>query len=271
MYRNAIRGGAAVATAVLLTAGAAACSAEDTAKTAAEAIALIADKADKSGSAEIVATTEMPALPQPVRMEGIYTWGDGLAMRVEMDADSVGMGELVSDGTVETRFVDGAYYYSVDPQASGPLKDKHWMRIDAEAILGQAGANQLSSSNQDPIAGVKALKYADDVSKVGEEKINGKTATHYRGVYTKDDIEKKADDLSEKDRDSMLESLNQAKIDEITVDVWVADDLPVRIKQDMGQMTVTMDFKSFGKARTIEAPPASDTADMTDAVKAQQS
>ncbi len=57
----------------------------------------------------------------------------------------------------------------------------------------------------------------------------------------------------------------------MTLDIWVDDkDLPVRLKQDMDAMKVTMDFEKFGKTAEVKAPPASQTADMTEAVKDSQ-
>ncbi|MFC3577654.1 hypothetical protein ACFOZ0_31205 [Streptomyces yaanensis] len=57
----------------------------------------------------------------------------------------------------------------------------------------------------------------------------------------------------------------------ITYDVWAdGKDLPVRMTQSGAGMTVTMDFLKFGATKAIPAPPASDTADLTEQVKKQR-
>jgi hypothetical protein len=54
----------------------------------------------------------------------------------------------------------------------------------------------------------------------------------------------------------------------IDMDVWVgAKDLPVRIKQKIGTMTVTMDFRKFGATARVTPPPASQTADVSELLK----
>ncbi|MFF1742082.1 hypothetical protein [Streptomyces mirabilis] len=57
--------------------------------------------------------------------------------------------------------------------------------------------------------------------------------------------------------------------DSITTDVWVdAEGLPVRLEQNIGSMRVTMNFAKFGATAGVEAPPAAQTGDMTEELRA---
>jgi hypothetical protein len=57
----------------------------------------------------------------------------------------------------------------------------------------------------------------------------------------------------------------------VTYDVWVdGKDLPVRVEQSGAGMDVTIDFLKFGATRPVTAPPAADTADLTEQVRAQR-
>ncbi|WP_455354506.1 hypothetical protein [Streptomyces sp. SYSU K217416] len=221
-------------------------------------------KADEFGSAEIDTTIQMPAA-DPVAMEGTYSWGDDVALDFEMDAEAAGMQDLVSDGTVRCVFVDGAYHYNVDPQPSGPLQGKRWMKVDASAALGEEGASALTGSG---FSDLGLLTLADDVKNVGEETVLGKKATHYKGVITKDDLGAAKELLRPEDEKALLNEFT-AGVEEITIDAWVdGNDLPVRIKEQVGPSIVTMDFDKFGPTKPIKAPPAGDTVDMTEEVKA---
>jgi hypothetical protein len=256
--------------------GASGCG-SDSVKQAAEAVdqtdAIMAalgratDRTEQVGSAEVKMSTDI-GTGAPVSMDGTYSWGDGYAFDVEMDTKAAQMETLTDDPSIRMLFVDGVYYYDVDAQRSGPLQGKEWMKIDSSAIFGESGAQAFSGSNGSPSASMKGLKYAKDVEDLGKETVNGKSTTHYRAVIGKDQMGKFADALG--GDDSLMNSAT-GSVTSITMEVWVgADDLPVRLKQEMGAMKVTMDFAKFGKTVEVKAPPASQTADMTEAIKDSQ-
>ncbi|WP_395570777.1 hypothetical protein [Streptomyces sp. BK79] len=235
----------------------------DTADAIMAALSRATDRTEELGSAEVRTTTDL-GTGEPVAMDGTYSWGDGYALDVEMDAEAVQMQELTDSPTVRTLFVDGAYYYDIDPQPSGPLAGKEWIRIDGSAVFGEAGAAAMSGGGgASPADSMKGLKYASDVDDLGEETVNGKSTTHYRAVLDQADMGKFKEAFS--GADSML---NAAGGDSITMDIWVdGKDLPVRLKQEFGAMKVTMDFDKFGATKDIVAPPAAQTGDLTEEVK----
>jgi hypothetical protein len=72
------------------------------------------------------------------------------------------------------------------------------------------------------------------------------------------------------DQNNLFNSVTGAN-GRMTMDIWVnGKDLPVRMEQVMGSMTVTTDFEKFDKTATVKAPPAAQTGDLTEAMKNAQ-
>lgn len=259
---------AGVTVALVMAAGTAGCSATTVTKQAGEsaqtlvaALALASDEASKAGSADISMTMTSPDTGgKPVQMKGVYSWGNGLAMATEMPAKDVEMEEFVEDGTVTMRLVQDAYYYEIDPMPDGPFKGKRWLKLEASAVLGEKGVASMKTANNDPTAGLKMLKYAKNVTKVGAEDVNGKGTVHYRATIPADKLGAAADLYSE-----------LGATGELVADVWVDDKgMPARMTQVFGTTTVSTDFLSFGSAQPIDVPPAAETADMTELYKQEQ-
>ncbi|MBN0048143.1 hypothetical protein JS756_29345 [Streptomyces actuosus] len=261
------------AAALMATSACGADSAEKAAEVADKADSIMAalmrasDRTEEIGSAQVKMSTDM-GNGKPIAMEGTYSWGDGYAFDVEMDTAAVQMQQLHAAPRTRTLFVDGAYYYDIDPQPSGPLQGKEWMKIDASAIFGDKGAQAFDGSGDSPSASMKGLRYANDVEDLGKEKVDGQSATHYKAVVDKDHMGKFKDAYG--DQNNLLNSV-AGGVDAITMDVWVNDkDLPVRMTQHFGRATVTIDFEKFGGSTKIQAPPAAETGDLTEQVKARQ-
>lgn len=259
---------ASIAAAVIVTAGLSGCTAgssvgkkaADSAETLVATLTKVSDDASKAGSAEVDMTVTMPESGgKPVRMNGVYSWGNGLAVEAEMPAKDLRMEDLVADGTITYRLVQGAYYYGVDPAPSGPFAGKTWLKIEASAVLGEQGAAGMNAGNNDPTAGLKSLKWAGDVTKAGREDVNGKSSVHYRATIP---VDKMAD------AKAVFGTVGGSGATEVVSDIWVDDQgMPSRLHQTFGKVTVTIDFLSFGVAKEIAVPPAADTADITEAVK----
>ncbi|MFJ3229625.1 hypothetical protein [Streptomyces sp. NPDC086787] len=259
---------------------ASACSTEG-AKTAAKAVdnaddkimaalTRATDRTQNLGSAEVTMSTDLGTGTGPISMDGTYSWGRGFAFDVDMDTRAAQMQTLTSSPKVRMLFVDGAYYYDVDPQPSGPLKGKEWMKIDGSAVFGDKGKQAMAGSTGggSPVASMKALKYASDVDDLGKETVDGQSTTHYHAVIKADQMGKFKDVYG--DQGNMLNQMTGAN-GSMVMDIWVnGKDLPVRLKEKLGAATVTMDFKKFGQTVAVKAPPASQTGDLTELVKAQQ-
>jgi hypothetical protein len=263
-----IRVAAAVgAAAVALTTTAGCGAARDTAEAVskadsiAEVLARVTSHTEKIGSAEVDFTTDL-GQGKPITMEGTYSWGKGAAYDVMIDTSAAQMQSLQDDPKTRALMVDGAYYYNVDPQPRGPLKGKHWMRVDVAAVVGEQGAAAVEK-NADPTVGLRYIGLTKDVEDLGEQTIRGRKSHHYRATLDKSRLGDMGKALSPSEEKNIFTSL-VGPVDKITVEIWVdGKDLPVRLVQVMGKMKVSVDFLRFGSARAVAAPPKSDTADLS--------
>ncbi|WP_217169864.1 hypothetical protein [Streptomyces sp. AC512_CC834] len=240
----------------------------DKSETVTAALTRATDRTEELGSAEVRTTTELAATGgEPISMDGTYSWGDGAAMDVEMDTAAAQMGALQDDPTTRVIMVEGAYYYDVDPQPSGPIAGKEWMRVDVAAVTGEAGADNMAA-NADPTASLRYMTASTEVEDLGEETVLGKETTHYRGSVGAEHIEKSK--LTKAEKKAAIAAL-EANGGKLTCDIWVdGKDLPVRISQTGAGMTVNMDFVKFGATEEITAPPAAQTGDLTEQVREQR-
>ncbi|MFJ8104452.1 hypothetical protein [Streptomyces sp. NPDC096132] len=215
------------------------------------------ERMEDAGSAEVSTTTDLGAGSTPNTLEGAYSWGDAYAFDVQVDPEQVGLDGLTDSAKMSMRYVDGTVYFDIEPQPSGPLKGKEWLKV-----AGQGSAAYGSSSS--PMTSMKALAYADRVEDLGKQTVNGRNTTHYRAV-----IDKEHTDRYQKlyPDESVLEAfVSSARA--ITMDVWLgADGLPVRTAHQIGAMSTTSDFRKFGVENAVKAPPASQLADYTAAVE----
>ncbi|MEU6594582.1 hypothetical protein ABZ923_36200 [Streptomyces sp. NPDC046881] len=237
----------------------------DNADKAMAALARATDRTEALGSAEVRMTTDT-GTSGPIAMNGTYSWGDGYAFDVQMDTKAANMQAVNHSPTTHVLFVDGVYYYDVDRFPSGPYQGKDWIKVDGSAIFGEKGAQALSGDSASPSASMKGLKYAKNVKDLGTQTVNGRRTTHYRGVIDSAHMGKWKDVYGE---GSPMGAATGTK--SIVMDVWVGPgDLPVRLKEKFGVMTVSMDFDKFGKTASVKAPPAARTADLTEVIKKQQ-
>ncbi|WP_329276638.1 hypothetical protein [Streptomyces sp. NBC_01451] len=231
------------------------------------ALARATDRTEQLGSAEVSMTTDLGIGTGPIPMDGTYSWGDGFAYDVEMDTKAAQMQQLQDSPTIHVLFVDGDYYYNVDPRPSGPLKGKEWMKVDGSTVFGEKGAQAVSGNTGggSPAAAMRSLKYAQDAKNLGEQTLNGQRTTHYRALIDTTRVGKLKDAYG--DKSGLINTITGGGTT-IAMDLWVgAKDLPVRIKEVVGKMTVTMDFRKFGATAKVTPPPAAQVADVSALLK----
>ncbi|MFE5596870.1 hypothetical protein [Streptomyces sp. NPDC056549] len=272
-----MRRGASVAGVVLLAGALSGCGAERAVDRAAESVDEAVDvlaalrktstKADQAGSAQVETTVSMPGA-KGIRMDGLWSWGKGTAFDVQMDARQAGMADVTKSDTVRVLFVDGTYYYKVDPTLVGGPAGKHWLSVDASVVMGRDGTDMAKQSN--PVAGLRFIGTSRHAQEVGLETVLGRETTHYTATISKDDLGRAGTVLAPNDKNALMNSFTGGNVTSITIDVWVdGRDLPVRIKQKIGQASVSVTFKSFDKAKQVTAPTAADVLDMTETIKQQ--
>ncbi|MEU4035206.1 hypothetical protein [Streptomyces collinus] len=184
--------------------------------------------------------------------------------------------DLTSQGTtVEQRVVDGAMYQKPTGAQRGAVPGgKTWMKIDL-ARLGRTGPAGRSRPT-DPMEPVRYLKDAGrgNVTRLAGQTLDGTPTTHYRVAVP-------VSVLARGDAGQERELRQQLGTDRLPVDVWL--DGRGRLRQERvrlalhplkqrtpghenTQVTSVTEVRltDFGTDVKVTAPPARDTADVTD-------
>ncbi|MEU5756805.1 hypothetical protein [Streptomyces sp. NPDC047829] len=225
---------------------------------------------DRTAEAETAKMTINMKLSAPE--ESITTDGKG-ALDFE-EGDSV-MTMTAQGKSIEQRVVDQVLYQKVPGQkAQG---GKTWMKIDLKKAAQALGVN--AGQIGDPAQSARYAKAItdQDVTKVGQEKIDGADTTHYK--VSVDVAELPGGD-----------QLRQQVGPTLPMQVWLDGDGRLRRQQlDMSikgapsagakaqnsaapqqiKMTMVMNYSDFGTEVEAQAPPAGQVADMTAEVMKQ--
>ncbi|MER5942960.1 hypothetical protein ABT121_37350 [Streptomyces sp. NPDC001928] len=180
-------------------------------------------------------------------------------------------------GTTELRLVGGVLYGSATSDMVERIGGRHWinygpaanfttdsgLRMDVGSLRDQVGRN--------PAREAAFLATAQDVKKVGDEKVDGTDTTHYAGTAAIDDLRTSLKEIEDKatreGRERSLDQYDKAGVDELTLDVWIdGDDRVKRVRTQgfgrHGALDLTFTFLEYGKSVTVRAPRPDDTADL---------
>ncbi|WP_282700722.1 DUF1396 domain-containing protein [Streptomyces sp. CC219B] len=258
--------------AVALAAGAVSCSkgesGESPKMTPAAAVAKAAKNSDDITSLRYRMTGEIPEQGR-IKGEAAMRLKPEVAMTMKMTVPDQ------ADGSMEIRLVDKAMYLGGNAEMTKEMDGKSWIKFDL-SVLGDgalggsaAGAGQ---AEQNPAAESTFLTGADDVKKVGTEKVDGVETTHYKGTLTLDalrDTFKDEDKATREKREKSVEQYEDMGIDKLTMDMWIDGDdhtkqFRMRGDADKGPLDMTITFLDINQPVTVEAPPAKDTADLAE-------
>jgi hypothetical protein len=195
------------------------------------------------------------AAGQTVQGEGVVQYGKDLKAEFSMEAAGV---------STSVRMIGAVIYISIPEAERAQMEGKRWMKMDLAAAAGQAGsefAKQLDDI--DPVKQVKALLAADSVTVVGEETVGGVKTVHYTVTLPPATYLGQLDADVRGDTEKELAKLG---VKEIKTDVWVDEKYqPRRVRTVMGSATdLTVDYTDYGKAVTVEAPPAAEVLDLAE-------
>jgi hypothetical protein len=193
---------------------------------------------------------------------------DGKQMQFTMDFAGL--------GSMEMRLVDQTIYMDMGdiPGASSELPDgKHWVAISFDEVKGKTGVDfqQLLDQAQQssPTQGLQYLQgLSGDVTKVGDDTVNGEHAVHYLASIDYSKLGDKLDAYPEAVR-KRVEALPP-----VPVDVWINDQdqvVKVHLALDVGAMGVdesgnvdmTMEMHGFDAPLDVQPPPADETTDFS--------
>jgi hypothetical protein len=154
--------------------------------------------------------------------------------------------------------LDGTTIYLKSPLFSAALPaGKDWMKLDLEKVGKAEGVDLSQLMGQDPAESFAQLQASGNVTKVGDETIDGVDTTHYRGKV----------DVSKLPQAAKIKALQNAKYG--PYDVWIGKDdgyvRRVKTSYSIAQQAfgMTMNFSDFGKDVSVTPPAASETVDGT--------
>jgi hypothetical protein len=186
------------------------------------------------------------------------------AVRAQLGADP--KMEMIFDGS------NGLVLYIRSSLFDKELPAGSWVKMDLEKLAKKEGVDlsSLMNANQaDPSQTLGMLAASSDAHVVNYDRVRGVLTTHYRLNVDLKRLAKKNEAL----RDSLDKLMDMTGIDSYPAEAWIDDKGNVRkIKIDMSfnspvggafTMTMTEELYDFGVKATIQAPPASQTVDMS--------
>ncbi|WP_432055069.1 hypothetical protein [Streptomyces sp. bgisy022] len=254
---------------------------ESTADPAAVAALQAAERATgRAHSARVESTTTMGAL-MSMKATGVLSWRDGLTGTLTLTYTGGSVAEAMrrlGSTSMEARYLPDAYYARMGDAFAAQTGGRHWIRYayrDLDGLADGAGA-RFGDQMRDtaPHHSVKLLLACGDARRVGDERVRGDRATHYRGsvnVAALDGADSRGSGLDPAELADLRDRLTRAGVTTQTVDVWVDDqDLLVkkveRASTASGELTQTAYYSGYGVGVRTVAPPAADTRDVKDLV-----
>jgi hypothetical protein len=188
-------------------------------------------------------------------------------------------GERAKEGEAVIR----SLFLGYEIYLGGPLLEKElpgkkkWIKIDIREVTRKLGLEELLQLNQNnPRKTLDYLRAAGSVEEIGTENVRGVPTTHYKAVV---DLSRYAEALPPEKRTEAQADIRRAKelfggTDRISFEVWVDEKKLVRRIKDsysfpangQGRVRIqeTLEFFDFGIPVSLEAPPKSQVADVTE-------
>lgn len=198
---------------------------------------------------------------------------DSAARRMEMEIDMGAMlrdlasatGETVPEGFDEPWQMvgDGDTLYLRAPLFDVLGGDGRWLSLSAADMGGAGSFGTEAFDVRQTLESLRGVVGEPEV--VGSEAVRGVDTTRYSATL---DLREALAEAPEEQRAALEAQLDQLGDAEIPVEVWIdADDLPRRLRMDMGSlfaaaglgdgaMSMTMEWFDYGEPVDIEVPPA---------------
>lgn len=169
------------------------------------------------------------------------------------------VGQGIPEQPPQEIIVDGDFAYNKAPCSTGPLAGKTWVKIDQRKL---AGLNASSAASSDPTTFLEGLRGAENIEKVGIEKVRGVSTTHYKMTVDP----KKALEQLTAERRAQVEGLFVTGGPGILADVWIDDDgLPRRYSSSFESgaesptaFKVKMTFESYDYGTRVDVQVPTD-------------
>ncbi|WP_406332256.1 hypothetical protein [Streptomyces sp. NBC_00203] len=236
---------------------------------------------DNADSVKFDSTTTLGTMTS-VKIDGALQWADGHntgnATITYTGGTSAEMMRQLGSTSIQARYLPDAYYAKMGDKFAEQAGGKHWIKYayDDLAKLGGGSGAFLKDQMQNttPNQSVKLLLASGDVKKVGEDRVRGEQTTHYSGTVNVADLATKTSNLSASQLADLKKQLTAAGVTTEKVDIWVNGDNLLVKKVEKGElssgtMSSTAYYSDYGVKVSATEPPASDTADFKDLLKAQ--
>ncbi|WP_327430963.1 hypothetical protein [Streptomyces sp. NBC_01236] len=235
---------------------------------------------DGADSAKVESSTTMGTM-MSMTANGTMGWADGLTGTMTITYTGGTLADTMrqtGSTSMQARYLPDAYFAKMSDKFAEQTGGKHWIRYgyDDLAKLGGSSGAYLKDQMQNttPNQSVKLLLASGDVKKVGEDRVRGERTTHYSGTVNVADMATKNSNLSASQLADLKKQLTAAGVSTEKVDIWVnGDDLLVKKVEkgelSSGTMSSTAYYSDYGVKVSATEPPASDTADFKDLLKAQ--
>ncbi|SCF30916.1 hypothetical protein GA0070612_6243 [Micromonospora chokoriensis] len=219
-----------------------------------------ADATTKSDSVTVSMTGT--AGGEKVEMKGVIDLGD--PVKAEMTTkDPKGASTVV-------RMIGGVVYVEIPAEDRADMNGKRWMKMDLSEAGKQAGMNVGKQFEDiDPTKQVKTLLATEGTKVVGQETVNGAATVHYTVTVP---VATHLEQIDAKLRAGVEQQMTKMGVKEIITDLWVDEQYqPRRAAMKMGPLgDLVMDYTDYGKAVTVEEPPAAETLDFAEMLKGLQ-
>ncbi|BAJ27035.1 MULTISPECIES: hypothetical protein [Kitasatospora] len=241
---------------------------------------LVGEKTSAAKSAKVEISNDIGTASKS-SMTGAISWEHGLQgeMTGTMGGGMAGaLSKAGSDGSFTARYLSEAMYVNMGDGMAPQIGGKHWIKYgyaDLAKLMGAAGDSMKSQlQNADPISSVRALIAAGQVTKAGQETVNGVKATKYTGDLAVEDLAKSgAKGLSADQAEALRKQFAAAGITTDHIELWISgDDLLVKkvekFSTKAGDAVSTASYSDYGTKVTAVEPNPLDTVDFVDLVKA---
>ncbi len=191
--------------------------------------------------------------------DGILYWAPKTIMQLKWSTPGA---------TNQLIVLDTACYQGGDAATAERLGGPHWEKCGAGA--GPDGHPQPPYSaladRLNPLAAVAAAADTASVQLLGEEKLADTAVEHYRATVSVADYAAAHNQLTDARRRQLVATLSPGGVGTLTLDLWLNDkDQLVQLHRTgqggTGELDDTVQYRDFGGAFSVQAPPESDVRD----------
>ena len=244
-------------------------------------------------TARVSATVKADSGPlaNGITLDGGFDFASRRA-RLEMDGAKFGAPELGKIQVIADYSSGVVIYMHVPPEFAQDLGGKEWAKLDFGALLRDQGvdvdiAGLFQGQSNDPTSGLRLVRGADNVVKVGPEQIRGTDTTHYRLDVNLDKAI--ADASTPTERDALTKLANLYTVRTFPVELWLdsegrvrqflesLDTATIRLPDALrtqgnplsGHVTITYALYDFGSFVDVNLPPPDQVTDLNKLLKQQ--